>query len=119
MTTIARINSRLNTTLLAEAVAIELGVSNEEGARAVQTVLGVITRAVVAGHPVAVTNFGTWLPIQRPARTARNPHTGGTVTVPARQELSFRASDRLRELVASADPVTASIRKHPKTAKTA
>lgn len=119
MTTIARINGRLNTTLLGEAVAIELGVSLDDGARAVQAVLGVITRAVVAGHPVAVTNFGTWMPIQRPSRIARNPVTGQPVVVPARQEMAFRQSDRLRELVAAADPVAASIRKHPKTPKDA
>ncbi|MFF1958006.1 HU family DNA-binding protein [Streptomyces sp. NPDC058220] len=117
MATITRINGRLNTTLLGEAVAIELNISKEEGARAVQAVLDVITRAVVAGHPVAVTNFGTWAPVHRPARIARSPITGEPVAVPARQELTFRMSDRLRELVAAEDPATATIRKHSKTAK--
>ncbi|WP_405749301.1 HU family DNA-binding protein [Streptomyces sp. NBC_01411] len=119
MATIACINGRLNTTLLGEAVAIELSVSNEEGARAVRAVFDVITRAAVSGHTISVTNFGTWVPVDRPARTARNPITGEPVSVPARQELTFRMSDRLRELVAAGNPVAATIRKHPKTTKTA
>ncbi|MGA5424560.1 HU family DNA-binding protein [Streptomyces lavendulocolor] len=117
MSTKAQINGRLNTRLLGEAVAVDLGVSKDEGARIVHTVLDVITRAVVSGHPVAVTNFGTWTPTSKPARTALNPQTGEPVSVPARQEVRFRPSDRLRELVASQDSAAASIRKHPKTAR--
>ncbi|MGW6602273.1 HU family DNA-binding protein [Streptomyces sp. NPDC055036] len=119
MATIARIDGRLNTTLLGEAVAIELGVSNEGGARAVRAVFDVITRAAVSGHTVAVTNFGTWKPVNRPARTARNPITGEPVSIPDRQELTFRMSDRLRELVASKDWAAATICKNPKTTKDA
>lgn len=117
MSTKAQITGRLNTTALGEAVAVDLGISQQEGSRVLQAVLDVITRAVTAGHPVAVTNFGTWLPVHRPERTAHNPATGGTVTVPARQELRFRPSDRLRELVASEDPAAATIRKQPRTAR--
>ncbi|WP_371793025.1 HU family DNA-binding protein [Streptomyces sp. NBC_01471] len=115
MAIIARINDRLNTTLLGETVAIELSVSNEEGARAVRAVFDVITRAVVSGHTVAITNFGTWVPVDRLVRTVRNPITGEPVSIPARQELTFRMSPRLRELVAAKNPAAATIRKHPKT----
>ncbi|MFG2873323.1 HU family DNA-binding protein [Streptomyces sp. NPDC048338] len=119
MSTIAHITGRLNTRLLGEAVAIELGINKEEGTAIVHTVLGIITRAVVAGHPVAITNFGTWIPVHSEARTARNPQTNTAMTIPARQELRFRPSDRLRALVAAENPAVASIRKKPKTAKTA
>jgi nucleoid DNA-binding protein len=111
----ARIDSALNTTRLGEAVAIELGVSNEQGLRTVETVLGIVARAVTAGYPVAVTNFGTWRPVDHPARTARNPQNGRPVPIPAHQGVRFRISPRLRDLVRAGDPTAATIRKHPKT----
>ena len=111
----AHITTPLNKRSLGEAAAIELGVSIEQGCRTVETVLDLIARAVTAGHPVTITNFGTWVPVQRPERTGFNPQTGQPVTVPAKQALIFRQSDRLREIVAAADPATATIRKLPKT----
>jgi DNA-binding protein HU-beta len=109
-----RITGPLNGTRLAEAVAAEMGISRREGKRAVEAVLGIIARSVAGGHPVNVTNFGTWIPVQVDERTARNPATGEPVVVPARQELRFRQSPRLQELVREADPETATIRKYPK-----
>jgi nucleoid DNA-binding protein len=115
----ARTTAPLNKTGLGEAVAAELGLSLKEGVRVVDAVLNVITRTVTAGHAVTVSNFGTWAAVHRPTRTARNPQTGEPVVIPARQEFTFRMSDRLREIVQAADPATATIRKHPKTAKNA
>lgn len=108
------ITGPLNGILLGEAVAAEMGLSKMEGHRAVMAVLDIIARAVAGGHPVNVTNFGTWIPVQLEERTARNPATGESVVVPARQGLRFRQAPRLQELVREADPETATIRKHPK-----
>ncbi|MFF9199998.1 HU family DNA-binding protein [Streptomyces sp. NPDC014779] len=109
----------INKTALGHLVANQLGISQRDGVRAVDAVLEVITRSVTAGTVVAVTNFGAFVPVQRAARAARNPHTGGTVTVPARQEVRFRVSQRLRETVQAADPATATIRKFPKSRRSA
>lgn len=117
MSTHARIAAPLNKTSLGEAVAAELGLSHDQGVRAVEAVLNIVTRAVVGGHPVTVTNFGTWVPVHRPARPARNPYTGEPMVIPAQQGVAFRTSPRLRELVRAADPASATIRKHPKTAR--
>jgi len=106
----------MNKTQLGEAVADDLGCSKEDGLLAVEAVLDAIARTVAGGETVRVTNFGTWLPVQRPERTARDPRNGDPITVPARQEMSFIQSDRLRELIRAADPETATIRKLPKGA---
>lgn len=102
----------LNKTALAAHVAAALGVTVDEGHRAVDAVLNTITRAVAAGHSVTVTNFGSWHAVDRPERTARNPQTGESVTVPARREIRVLTSPRLREIVRGGDPA-ASIRKRP------
>lgn len=112
MATIAQPTGPLNKTSLAAAVAAELGTTPEEGRRAVDAVLNAITRTLAAGHSVTVTNFGSWHPIARPARQARNPQTGDPVTIPARQEIRVTTSPRLRDLVRTGD-VIASIRKNP------
>ncbi|MGW4850189.1 HU family DNA-binding protein [Streptomyces sp. NPDC004288] len=111
--------SRLNTVALGEAVAAELNVPLADGRRAVEAVFTVIARALAAGHPVAVTNFGTFLPVTREARTGRNPQTGATVPIPAAPDVRFRVSPGLRTTVRTADPVRATIRKAPKTIRTA
>lgn len=111
----AHITTSLNKSGLAEAVAIELGISIHDGLRAVDAVLDIVTRTVTAGHSVSVTNFGTWLPVQHPERTGFNPKTRTPVPIPARQVLKFRQSPRLREVVEAADPAAATIRKNPKT----
>ncbi|MCX5201081.1 HU family DNA-binding protein [Streptomyces sp. NBC_00237] len=112
MATIAQPTGPLNKSALAAAVAAELGTTTHEGHRAVDAVLNAITRALAAGHSVTVTNFGSWRPVPRPARQARNPQTGELVTVPARQGIRVTTSPRLRDLVRTG-AVTASIRKNP------
>ncbi|MHA4776034.1 HU family DNA-binding protein [Streptomyces sp. MSC1_001] len=110
--------TRLNTTALGEAVAAELDIPQADGRAAVQAVFDVIARAVAGGYPVAVTNFGTFLPIEQPARTRRNPQTGAPVDVSAHQDIRFRVSDGLRATVRTADPVRATIRKRPQPVRT-
>ncbi|MFB7589335.1 HU family DNA-binding protein [Streptomyces sp. NPDC056169] len=109
---------RLSTTGLGEAVAAELDIPLADGSLAVQAVFNVIARAVAGGHSVAVTNFGTFLPVERAARIARNPQTGQPVTVPANADVRFRVSPGLRATVRTADPESATIRKSPKTVQT-
>ncbi|MER6515218.1 HU family DNA-binding protein [Nonomuraea sp. NPDC001636] len=109
--------TRLNTVALAEAVATELDIPHADGRAAVQAVFDVIARAVAGGHPVAVTNFGTFLPIEQPARTRRNPQNGAPVDVPEHRDVRFRVSPGLRATVRTADPVRATIRKAPKTGR--
>ncbi|MDV5145892.1 HU family DNA-binding protein [Streptomyces sp. SBC-4] len=109
---------RLSTTALGEAVAAELDIPLVDGSLAVQAVFNVIARAVAGGRPVAVTNFGTFLPYEQPARTRRNPQNGAPVEVPAHQDVRFRVSPGLRATVRTADPVRATIRKRPQTVRT-
>ncbi|MGW7572361.1 HU family DNA-binding protein [Streptomyces sp. NPDC054765] len=85
---------------------------------AVETVLDVMVRAVVAGDPVSVTGFGSLVPHDRPAHTARNPQTGDEIQVPATRVPHFRAGARFKDLAAGRTAMPESgncIRKAPKT----
>ncbi|MGW7247739.1 HU family DNA-binding protein [Streptomyces decoyicus] len=105
----------LNRTRLAETLAAETGVSVRQATDSVTALLDIITRTVTAGHPVTVTNFGSWYPHERAARNAFNPQTGETFVAPASRGIRFRVSDRLAALVRAGDPATATVRKRPKT----
>jgi nucleoid DNA-binding protein len=113
MATIVQPTGPLNKAALAAAVAAELGTTTQEGHLAVDAVLNAITRTLAAGHSVSITNFGSWHSVPRPARQTRNPQTGESLTVPARQGIRVRTSPRLRDLVRAGDVTAASIRKNP------
>jgi integration host factor subunit alpha len=98
---------RLNHMALAEAVAAESGVSREIVERVLRATFDVIPRNVVAGHPVNVTNFGTWYPKVEAPRVRRNPQNGETWLAPARTKPMFRWAPKIRDAVYTDDaPVT-------------
>lgn len=67
-------------------------VSKASAAETIDALFNLITGAVEAGEKVALRGFGTFQMKTRAARTARNPQTGLPVEVPARTELTFKAS---------------------------
>ncbi|MET9611675.1 HU family DNA-binding protein [Kitasatospora indigofera] len=97
----------MNKGQLVEAVAGQLG-SRVAAEDAVDVVLDVMVRAVVAGEAVQVTGFGTLESVQRAARYARNPQTGERVRVKKTTVPRFRAGQGFKDLVSGT-------RKLPKT----
>jgi nucleoid DNA-binding protein len=45
---------------------------------------------------VAIHGFGTFKVKQRAARTARNPHTGESIKVPAKKALAFKPASSVK-----------------------
>ncbi|MET9611645.1 HU family DNA-binding protein [Kitasatospora indigofera] len=88
----------MNKGQLVEAVAGQLG-SRTAAEDAVDAVLDVMVRAVVAGEAVQVTGFGTLESVQRAARYARNPQTGERVRVKKTTVPRFRAGQGFKDLV--------------------
>ncbi|MFJ6730050.1 HU family DNA-binding protein [Streptomyces sp. NPDC091281] len=107
------ITRRLNTTGLIEVVAADLGCKPDDVRDTVMATFTAIARAAASGHDVAITNFGTWLSYQKARRKARNPQTGGTVTVPSHRGVRFRVSPNLAAAVSRKDRKV-TIRKAPK-----
>ena len=79
------------------------GASHAQAAHAVDAVLHEITAALVAGERVALTGFGTFEPVARPERTARNPRTGAAVRVAATTVARFHAGAGLRGALVARD----------------
>ena len=73
--------------------------SKAQASHALESVLDVIERGVVAGEKVVITGFGSFEPVARAARTARNPATGATVKVKASKAIKFKPGAELKAIV--------------------
>jgi integration host factor subunit alpha len=81
---------------LAEAIYANVGLSRNESAALLETVLDRISAALEAGEPVKISAFGTFLVRQKGQRVGRNPKTGVEVPILPRKVLSFRPSQVLK-----------------------
>lgn len=81
---------------LAEAIYAQVGLSRNESAALLETVLERISAALEAGEPVKISAFGSFIVRQKGQRIGRNPKTGVEVPIMPRKVLSFRPSQVLK-----------------------
>src|SRR6202023_43889 len=94
---------------LSEAVYQEVGLSRNESADLVETVLDEISDALTRGDMVKISSFGSFAVRKKGKRVGRNPKTGQEVPINPRRVLVFRASHVLKDQINSAlSKVTAS-----------
>lgn len=86
---------------LAEAVHGEVGLSRNDSASLVESVLSHISDSLVRGETVKVSSFGTFSVRDKVARVGRNPKTGEEVPILPRRVLTFRPSHLMRDKVAA------------------
>lgn len=86
---------------LSEAVFREVGLSRNESAELVETVLNLMSDALVQGQQVKISSFGTFSVREKNARIGRNPKTGEEVPITPRRVLTFRPSHLMKERVAA------------------
>ena len=86
---------------LNEAVFREVGLSRNESADLVESVLNHISSAMVKGEQVKISSFGTFSLRDKSARVGRNPKTGDEAAIAPRRVLTFRPSHLLKDRVAT------------------
>jgi integration host factor subunit alpha len=89
---------------LAEAIYAQVGLSRNESAALLETVLARISGALAAGESVKISAFGTFLVRQKGQRVGRNPKTGVEVPILPRRVLSFRSSQVLKARINGQKP---------------
>ena len=87
----------MNKSDLAQHVAGETGMSRSAAEAAVNAMLSGIAGSLARDEPVSLLGFGTFAARHRPARTARNPRTGGTVAVAASTTAAFKPGKTLKD----------------------
>lgn len=86
---------------LSEAVFREVGLSRNESAQLVESVLNHMSDALVRGEQVKISSFGTFSVRDKSARIGRNPKTGEEVPIQPRRVLTFRPSHLMKDRVAA------------------
>jgi DNA-binding protein HU-beta len=89
----------MNKAEFVDAVADAAELSKLEAARAVDAMLGAITKALKKGDTVTLVGFGTFQVRERGARTGRNPRTGDAIKIAASKNPAFKAGKALRDAV--------------------
>ena len=84
---------------LSEAVYQEVGLSRNESADLVESVLNEISDALVRGEMVKLSSFGSFAVRHKGERIGRNPKTGEEVPILPRRVLVFRASHVLKNRI--------------------
>jgi integration host factor subunit alpha len=84
---------------LAEAVFREVGLSRNESARLVESVLKLVMDGLAGGDSVKISSFGSFSVRMKGQRIGRNPKTGEEVPILPRKVLVFRASHVLKDRI--------------------
>ncbi len=84
---------------LSEAVYQEVGLSRNESADLVESVLKEVSDSLVSASNVKISSFGSFLVRQKGGRIGRNPKTGEEVPIEPRRVLVFRPSHVLKERI--------------------
>ncbi|MDE2335388.1 MAG: integration host factor subunit alpha [Rhodospirillales bacterium] len=81
---------------LTEIIYTQVGLSRNESADLLETVLNRMSSALEGGESVKISGFGTFSVRQKGRRVGRNPKTGVEVPILPRRVLVFRPSQVLK-----------------------
>ncbi len=89
----------MNKTDLIDAMAEHAGITKAASKKALECALGEIEGALKKGNRVSLVGFGSWSVSQRAARDGRNPQTGATIKIKAKNVIKFKAGSDLSDSV--------------------
>jgi DNA-binding protein HU-beta len=81
------------------ALANHADMSKTDAARAVDSFVEVLKKALKNGDDVVLAGFGSFTVRKRAARTGRNPRTGETIEIAASMTPGFKAGKALKDAV--------------------
>ena len=84
---------------LVEAIAEKAGLTKSDATKALDATLATITEALANGDKIPLVGFDTFAVSKRSAREGRNPRTGETVKIAARNAVTFKAGSALKDAV--------------------
>jgi DNA-binding protein HU-beta len=87
----------MNKTELVNAIAAESGLSKVDSKKALDAFISSVSTTLKSGDKVALIGFGTFLVVQRNARTGVNPSTQKPLQIPAKKVVKFKAGSELSD----------------------
>ncbi len=89
----------MNKTDLIDAMAENAGISKEAAKKALESFLENVEKSLKKGDRVSLVGFGSWSVSKRAAREGRNPQTGKTIKIAAKNVVKFKAGADLQKAV--------------------
>lgn len=96
----------MNKTEIVARLAARTGTSKAEAKRLLDAHIDAMAHHLAIGNRVVMRGIGSFWTHEVPAHRGRRPTDGETLEIPAKRQVSFRASDRLREAVQEGEPPT-------------
>jgi len=81
----------MNKSELVDAIAADAGISKAAAKSALDSVTANVTSTLKSGGKVSLVGWGTWSVSYRAARTGRNPQTGASIQIKAKNVVKFKA----------------------------
>ncbi len=89
----------MNKAELIDALADSAELSKASAARALDSAIEIITKALKKGDSVTLVGFGTFSVRKRAARIGRNPRTGESIKIKASKVPGFKAGKALKDAI--------------------
>ncbi len=90
---------------IAEQMSERLAIEPKVATKATETILSVISDALVEGEYWELRNFGVFKTKQRAPRLGRNIHTGEEIPVPSYRDVTFKPGKEMLRRVAQAPKI--------------
>ncbi|MFN3940167.1 MAG: HU family DNA-binding protein [Chitinophagales bacterium] len=84
---------------LIDAMAADADITKTQAAAALDSYMTCIRKTLKKGDKVTLVGFGTFSVSKRAARTGRNPQTGKTIKIAAKNVVRFKAGKELSAAV--------------------
>ena len=85
----------MNKTELIDAMAADAGITKAAAKKSLESFLGNVQSSLKKGNRVSLVGFGSWSVTRRSAREGRNPSTGKTIQIKAKNVVKFKAGSDL------------------------
>lgn len=89
----------MNKTELVNQIAESADISKKEAENALEAFMVAITDTMQKDDKLSLIGFGTFSVSKRAARDGRNPQTGKTIKIPAKNVVKFKVGKKLDEAV--------------------
>lgn len=89
----------MNKSNLIDAMAEDAGISKAAAKKSLESFLENIEGSLKKGDRVSLVGFGSWSVSKRAAREGRNPQTGKTIKIAAKNVVKFKAGSDLQKAV--------------------
>ncbi|MAZ72581.1 MAG: DNA-binding protein [Flavobacteriaceae bacterium] len=89
----------MNKSDLIDGMAADAGITKAAAKKALESFLGNVEKSLKKGNRVSLVGFGSWSVSRRAAREGRNPQTGKTIKIAAKNVVKFKAGSDLASAV--------------------